>query len=59
MKRILRERERRRDYLAKFCNKKYDLDIKPVKHSCPMANQADLSEIGLSSMAMKVNTYQV
>lgn len=44
---------------VKFCSKKYDLDLKPVKHSRPTAAQADLSEIGLRSLAMKVNTHQV
>lgn len=49
----------RTETMARLCNKKYDLDLKPVKHSSPMGAEADLSEIGLSSLAMKVNTYQV
>lgn len=38
---------------------KYDLDLKPVRRSCPTATQADLLEIALISMVMKVNTHQV
>lgn len=44
--------------LTKICSQKSDLDLKPVKHGCPAATSADLSDWP-ELIGYEVNTHQV